>query len=1086
MEGADRNLLKSSVKDKDIPWCTMCLVVTVIALQSVVLYGNYKTGGAINAVGVSSGGWSGVGLDFSGSLHEELDEVMKNLTTKLTEAINKTLKVQSEIDQVLSLASDAAETVLGGNTTEVASLLQTHGMESPEDALPGVIITSLNSVMTMLFSKVIDELNELFETKLKPVLEKAGELIQKFGNKIQDVIESFGVTVDRAQKMFDQVMSQISAGVPGMEEQLIHETYGIFDVNETGTVNVEGLQLVAQIYNVPALRGDNAAALVQKYDADGSGDLDKQEFTLLTEDTALPDITAVVLRSFAKTLSEIAGNVGSAKFRGEIAEQVADYLGLMCAKNQTKVGWISDALGNASLPIQFTADVFVKLALQLDDPQTYTELRTGEKFTDTITKLHPSYTAQVVDMISNSTYWVTEGFNPDDHATVIERVTDWFVKAQKDAGTNLVDTSVLDLMPKLARKAAQTETKAYVMKKHREFTMRYNKMFASETSRHVLLQLNGGAFAASQADSSSSMATRAIASGVPAKPETLLFAKFLSWNASQTADRFQKYCFDKTATSSNTMDGFATQIQSMIKKIKSFIAMMMKYSTPQGISMLEAKFQDFINNSATDLLVSVKQKVDDVVNQTATNLSHGLEDAITEAGQKVTDSLSTIIASPLAEDITPALQGVLAKLVGNESAAGLASLIGGQLAKEITNETDKILQGPLGTMLAANISSMLNTLVDEALLKLESTIENATAAVTSMSLLQMPTEKILHGKIATSGPKDDALLLTLDSHLGSSIRNAQVVVRDAIKNGVEARKLAGISDYHVALHRSDLYGGAHLPDSASNAISTLVSQMQSLQNLMPLASKTLIFARTEISKLSKNLDSIFNTFADKGPPIFTEVAQMWQMAFTFYYIVMIPFPLTLLYYAFWAGGWFGGPGTVPDEAEAEALAKQEPKGYCAMCCEACCNCWIMYHDTTFCFWSLCIFLQVVTLFLFITSLLFCLISAIQIFMSSGCAQVYMINDHHVCGNTLLNLRKFLVSFLPGVHEDSMASQCQEKTLLTCNVMGPMMQSGAMLTVMGSLIAAGAAFQLIVESSTLHARAVVRREIAEIIKASKDK
>jgi hypothetical protein len=197
---------------------------------------------------------------------------------------------------------------------------------------------------------------------------------------------------------------------------------------------------------------------------------------------------------------------------------------------------------------------------------------------------------------------------------------------------------------------------------------------------------------------------------------------------------------------------------------------------------------------------------------------------------------------------------------------------------------------------------------------------------------------------------------------------------------------------------------------------------------------------------------------------------------------MLPFPVILLYYAFWAGGFFGGPGTLPDEAEA--LAKQEPKGYCAMCCEACCNCWIMYHDTTFCFWSLCIFLQVVTLLLFLMSLLFCLLSAIQIFLSSGCAQVYMINDHHVCGNTLLNLRKFLDSFLFGVHEDDMASQCQEKTLLTCNVMGPMMHSGAMLTVMGSVVASGAAFQLIVESSTLHARAVSRRQIADIIAAEK--
>merc|ERR1719491_155376 len=93
-----------------------------------------------------------------------------------------------------------------------------------------------------------------------------------------------------------------------------------------------------------------------------------------------------------------------------------------------------------------------------------------------------------------------------------------------------------------------------------------------------------------------SAAERAINSGVPARPETLQFAKWLSWNASDTADRFQHQAFAFQKTSSNAVDSFATQIQGMVKKIQAFIKMMRKYSTPDGIKILEKKVEDFAVN----------------------------------------------------------------------------------------------------------------------------------------------------------------------------------------------------------------------------------------------------------------------------------------------------------------------------------------------------------------------------------------------------------------------------------------------------------------------------------------------------------
>jgi hypothetical protein len=646
---------------------------------------------------------------------------------------------------------------------------------------------------------------------------------------------------------------------------------------------------------------------------------------------------------------------------------------------------------------------------------------------------------------------------------------DGLVSVDADGSVH-VEKSVLDIMPKVARRMAEFNTRSRQLELDQQFTDRYEQLFASKTSRYLLLHLNGGQIAADKADDSSSAASRAIKTGVPAKPETLLFAKFLSWNATDTANRFQKYCFDATQTSSNAIDGFATQIQSMIKKIQSFIKMMKKYSTPEGIEHLENKFSDFAKNAAVDILKTVKKSVGDLVNKSAPMLTTGLRDAIESTGMELGHTIADVVASPLGKGLGPAIGKILGMLVGKEQ--------GDKIADHIANYFSEDISGNVGDLLGKQIVGLLNNLVDEALMKIEDGLTAVKDKVSGKGNSLLQTGNLLVGQVATSGPEEEELLANLDRKLAAAIRKTQGVLTDAIEAGVEARKAAGITDHHLSFHRAHLDGRAELETHASNAISTMVSQIQSLRNMLPLASKTIIFARTEVSKLAKNLDSIFETFADKGPPIFQSVAGMWNMAFSLYFFVMLLFPLILLYYAFWAGGWFGGPGTLPEPLEAEA-AKQE-KGCCSTICDACCNCWIMYHDTTLCFWSCCIFLQVVTLALFLFSLLFCILAAVQIFLASGCAQIYMLGDGSVCGNTLLNLRKFLSSFLPGTHDDHMPAACHDKSLLLGQLIGSAMQNAAMLTVMGSVVASGASFQMIIESATLHSRAVVRREIADIL------
>merc|ERR1719507_1289835 len=95
---------------------------------------------------------------------------------------------------------------------------------------------------------------------------------------------------------------------------------------------------------------------------------------------------AVVLRAYAKKLAAISGQVESARMRDEVAEAVSQYLTLVCAKNLTKVGWVSQMLANDSLPLAFTADVLVQMALDDDSPNKLTTADVGALVVENMAK----------------------------------------------------------------------------------------------------------------------------------------------------------------------------------------------------------------------------------------------------------------------------------------------------------------------------------------------------------------------------------------------------------------------------------------------------------------------------------------------------------------------------------------------------------------------------------------------------------------------------------------------------------------------------------------------------------------------------
>eukprot|EP00971_Amphidinium_carterae_P174107 3451211-Amphidinium_carterae.1 len=195
---------------------------------------------------------------------------------------------------------------------------------------------------------------------------------------------------------------------------MIHDTYTLFDPENEGYITAEGLQQVADLYALTVLAGNKSLELVEKYDQHGDGKLDLDEFTLMVQDDSVPNLMSAVLRTYAQKLAEVAGNVGSARMRDEVATTVVRYFGLVCAKNMTKVTWVSNRLTNGSLPLEFTADILAQLCLSADDPNKLTTADVGDIVITKMMELNSTATLAAFDLVSDPTFWVTEGLPAND------------------------------------------------------------------------------------------------------------------------------------------------------------------------------------------------------------------------------------------------------------------------------------------------------------------------------------------------------------------------------------------------------------------------------------------------------------------------------------------------------------------------------------------------------------------------------------------------------------------------------------------------------------------------------------------------
>uniref|UniRef100_A0A7S1LCV0 Uncharacterized protein n=1 Tax=Alexandrium catenella TaxID=2925 RepID=A0A7S1LCV0_ALECA len=267
-----------------------------------------------------------------------------------------------------------------------------------------------------------------------------------------------------------------------------------------------------------------------------------------------------------------------------------------------------------------------------------------------------------------------------------------------------------------------------------------------------------------------------------------------------------------------------------------------------------------------------------------------------------------------------------------------------------------------------------------------------------------------------------------------------------------------------------------LPALVSGAWEKMAQLLKKLVNLLPSATSTLKLARKEVSKLYSNLNSIFRIFEHKGEEVFRSVSSLWRATWTIYFAFLVSLYPVLLFYSFWCRGYFGGPFPLTDEEEDAYQKPESFKESCASCQRSCMMCLKLSHDHHLFLWSLVILVQVIALTVFIASIVICILAGVKAFLSSGCAQIYVINDAVICKEALVSLRDFLSTFVVQGALTPLEDSCTSNDLLACQLIARKMANSTALTTVFSLLAALLTMQMIFDSAINHEQARWRRII----------
>merc|ERR1719401_356182 len=174
----------------------------------------------------------------------------------------------------------------------------------------------------------------------------------------------------------------------------------------------------------------------------------------------------------------------------------------------------------------------------------------------------------------------------------------------------------------------------------------------------------------------------------------------------------------------------------------------------------------------------------------------------------------------------------------------------------------------------------------------------------------------------------------------------------------------------------------------------------------------------------------------------------------------------MLYYAFWAGGYFGGPQPVTESA-SDLPGPQTFREKMSVCCAGCCACMTKFHDTQLCFWSVVILCQVLVLVIFVVSIVMCIFAAVKAFISAGCSEIYVLTDTEICAGVLAEIKEWFSEYYVAFPGESNDLTCTGQTLTACNSVTALLSSSTTVSAVFSFLASLFSLQMLIESAVLH-------------------
>lgn len=628
-----------------VPRCTCCLFIATVACHIMVLVGNLSTAKMLNGLGKSASGWGSVASSITHALDNELTPAMHNVTQWLTTAVDVIDELEEGVDNLLTLTGSAVD-----------STMKSYAPTVNEETFKAKAHARVETVAKAAVKK-IEPLTDKVMTALRPPLAQVEQWLGSFSPKIQDTLEEFGTVADRAQKLVDQVMTKVnSAG--GMEEEMLWDTYHIFDPYDDG-IQLKEFKQVANQYGISALQGKKSDQLLQKYDESGDGSIQISEYAQMVFDPSVPGMMTTILRTYSKKLNAVGSTLRGSHLRAEVADSLVDYLTIVCGKNLTKVGWITGKLVSGELPQEFTADVFYQLYMKQLDPNNLSPVDVGSLVMNYTVKANPKNTIAALDMLADTTFFATEGFDITVEDETVVQVIGW-LSMSKDGEAAL--KSYAKIQPQGGENFAEAYNRVVLQReaKYTKLTGDAGGHYHSQAAQSLRDILLGGSSAASS--SGDPDALQASSGAQPAKPATLRFAEELANNVSSSVKDFNEQTYAYSGTSSNPLDSTCNSINGMIKKTQSFLTLMNNIAGPGGQDFLKQQSMQFLSNTAQDIvLVS-----DELVNKgiQTVKCSAGQTDACNVGWQvdfpmKLSGGM-TFITSNIKD-----LQGILPQVVKN-------------------------------------------------------------------------------------------------------------------------------------------------------------------------------------------------------------------------------------------------------------------------------------------------------------------------------------------------------------------------------------------------------------------------------------